>query len=140
NSGLALLVHNWPTARSDGPPIGNTGPFTGFRYGCAGLSRHTEGRVFDQETQMTMRRRIPAWGMIVAGLFPVAAMAQDSPELLARMKAMEDRIISLEAEVRSLKGQQPAAPVPAPAVAQTPAPEAAAAQAQTQATLGGAGG
>ena len=35
--------------------------------------------------------------------------AQDNTELLNRMKAMEDRIKALEAEVQSLKGQPPAA-------------------------------
>jgi len=55
------------------------------------------------------------------------------------MKAMEDRIKSLEAEVQTLKGQQAAAPAvtPSPAVAQA-APEAVARQAPV--SLGGAGG
>jgi len=92
---------------------------------------------------MNIRRKVRALGLIAASLFPIAAMAQDS-DLQARMKAMEDRIISLEAEVRSLKAQQPVAAVqPAPAQA---APTAAVAQAPTpepspaQVTLGGAGG
>jgi len=91
---------------------------------------------------MNTRRKVRALGLIAASLFPIAAMAQDS-DLQARMKAMEDRIISLEAEVRSLKAQQPVAAVqPAPAQA---APTAAVAQAPTpepspaQVTLGGAG-
>ncbi|MEO8597519.1 MAG: hypothetical protein ABI759_29645 [Candidatus Solibacter sp.] len=70
--------------------------------------------------------------------------AQDTTELLNRMKAMEDRIRTLEAEVQTLKGQPaavvPAAPSPAPApadVAQAPAPV----MPQTgPAALGGAGG
>ena len=40
--------------------------------------------------------------------------AQDNTELLNRMKAMEDRIKALEAEVQSLKGQGAAAATPAP--------------------------
>src|SRR5438105_3326821 len=77
------------------------------------------------------------FAIIAASLYPLAAMAQDSAELLARMKAMEDRIVSLEAEVRSLKGQQPAtAAIPRPAVAQAPA----SAPQTALATLGGAGG
>jgi hypothetical protein len=69
----------------------------------------------------------------------LTAVAQDSAELLARMKAMEDRIKSLEAEVQTLKGQQAAAtPVaPSPAVAQA-TPETAPPQAPVN--LGGAGG
>ena len=62
--------------------------------------------------------------------------AQDATELLNRMKAMEDRIKSLEAEVQALKSQQtpPAAPTP-------PVPGAAAALAVPAAVpqLGGAG-
>ena len=65
--------------------------------------------------------------------------AQDNAELLNRMKAMEDRIKSLEAEVHMLKGQAAAAATPAPAqpvpvVAQAP-PDVS-----TPAQLGGAGG
>jgi hypothetical protein len=56
---------------------------------------------------------------LAAGMLCVFAAqlpAQDTAELLARMKAMEERIKSLEAEVQTLKGQQPpAASVPAPA-------------------------
>jgi len=92
---------------------------------------------------MKTRRKVRAFGLIAASLFPVAAMAQDS-DLQARMKAMEDRIIALEGEIRNLKAQQPVAAVqPAPAQA---APTAAVAQAPTpepspaQVTLGGAGG
>src|SRR5690349_18856136 len=79
-----------------------------------------------------------------ACLYPVAAAGQDSAEVLARMKAMEDRIKSLEAEVQALKGQQAAAPVaPSPTVAQAPQPvqpEAALPQPQPAVALGGAGG
>ena len=58
-------------------------------------------------------------------------MAQDSAELAARMKAMEERILALEAEVRSLKGQPPAA-----AAAQAESPV----QTQAPVNLGCAGG
>ena len=58
-----------------------------------------------------------------------AAWAQDNSELLARMKAMEDRIHALEAEVQALKGAQPA---PAAEAVQAPAAPAPVA-------LGGAG-
>ena len=82
-----------------------------------------------------------------ACLYPVAAVGQDSAELLARMKAMEDRIKSLEAEVQTLKSQQAAAPATtAPPVAQAaqpaqPAqPEPALPQPQQPVALGGAGG
>src|SRR5882757_5261715 len=82
---------------------------------------------------------LPSLVLIAACLCPLTAHAQDSAELLARMKAMEDRIKSLEAEVQTLKGQQAATPVvaPAPAVAQA-VPEAAPPQAPV--SLGGAGG
>ena len=73
-------------------------------------------------------------------LLPVASRAQDNAELLARMKAMEDRIHALEAEVQALKGGQAAATPteqpalnPSPAISQTPP------SAQTQVALGGAG-
>ncbi|HYL77957.1 MAG TPA: hypothetical protein VEU96_27335 [Bryobacteraceae bacterium] len=64
------------------------------------------------------------------------AFGQDNGELLARMKAMEERIKSLEAEVQALKGQQAVAPgTPAPTVAeQAPPPQ------QQPVNLGGAGG
>ena len=49
-----------------------------------------------------------------------ALQAQDNAELLQRMSAMEQRIKALEAEIQTLKGQQPA-PVPvAPPAAATP--------------------
>ena len=56
----------------------------------------------------------------MACLFAAQLPAQDSAELLNRMKAMEDRIKALEAEVQTLKGQQaaiaaaPAQPAPPP--------------------------
>src|SRR5262249_520317 len=56
--------------------------------------------------------------------------------------AMEDRIKALEAEVQSLKGQQPAAatvPVPTPAAVGPPAPALPVEQAGEQPRLGGAG-
>ena len=75
-----------------------------------------------------------------AGLYPLAAVGQDTAELLTRMKAMEDRIKSLEAEVQTLKGQQAAAPAPTAAQAAPPQPEAALPQPQQPVALGGAGG
>jgi hypothetical protein len=70
------------------------------------------------------------------------AGAQDNSEILARMKAMEDRIHALEAEVQALKGA-PAAPAAAVAVpepvAQALAPVESA-SAQSPVSLGGAGG
>lgn len=68
----------------------------------------------------------------IAALFAANVGAQDTTELLNRMKVMEDRIKALEAEVQSLKGQ-PAAPpsAPAPAAPIQAAPVAPA--------LGGAG-
>src|SRR5205085_2292949 len=82
---------------------------------------------------------ILALGAVLA--FPPTALAQDSSELLTRMRAMEDRIKALEAEVQALKGSPAAAqtasvrPATAtPVVAQAPpasAPEAQLAQAPT---------
>jgi hypothetical protein len=83
----------------------------------------------------------PALALVFACLHPFAAFGQDSAELLARMKAMEERIKSLEAEVQTLKNQP--APAAAPTVAQAapPAPvEAPAPQAPAPGSLGGAGG
>ena len=76
-----------------------------------------------------------------------ALRGQDNTELLNRMKAMEDRIKALEAEVQSLRGQPPAAPAAAvnPPAAMPPAapaaipPEQLAGQGATP-QLGGAGG
>ena len=81
----------------------------------------------------------------VAALFAAQLPAQDTTELLNRMKAMEDRIRALEAEVRTLKAQPPgtvavAAPAAAPAL--PTAPVEAAAQGPPPGaplTLGGAG-
>jgi hypothetical protein len=86
-----------------------------------------------------MRRVLLVLGIGYAGT--LLCTGQDSAELLNRMKAMEDKIKALEAEVQELKGQQtaltaaitasapaPAAPQPgAPATAQVPsaAPEVA---------------
>ena len=43
--------------------------------------------------------------MLTSGVSPACALAaQDNTELLNRMKAMEDRIKALEAEVQTLKG------------------------------------
>src|SRR6266851_1363264 len=91
---------------------------------------------------MKIRTALPSLVLIAACLCPLTAVAQDSAELLARMKAMEDRIKSLEAEVQTLKSQPAATPAtpaisPSPAVAQA-APEAATPQAPV--SLGGAGG
>jgi hypothetical protein len=75
-----------------------------------------------------MRVRWTVW--IILCLGAPLALAQDNADLLTRMKAMEDRIQALEAEIAQLKG---GAPAQAPAAA--PAPAAA-----TQAgVLGGAG-
>ncbi|MCX6633406.1 MAG: hypothetical protein NTW28_37905 [Candidatus Solibacter sp.] len=75
---------------------------------------------------------------VAALLFATALGAQDTTELLNRMKAMEDRIHALETEVRTLKGQQtPVAPQPQPAA------EAAPVVAQAPpapVSIGGAGG
>jgi hypothetical protein len=69
----------------------------------------------------------------VVALFAVQLPAQDTTELLNRMKAMEDRIKALEAEVQTLKAQPPgtvatAAPAlpaaPVEAAAQVPPPGA----------------
>ena len=76
--------------------------------------------------------------LTILALLVTVARAQDNSELLARMKAMEDRIHALEAEVQSLKGAPVAAAAPAPApepLAQAPAPGEAA-----PVNLGGAGG
>jgi hypothetical protein len=79
------------------------------------------------------------FGALAAALLAAPLAAQDNTELLNRMKAMEDRIKTLEAEVQSLKGQgtpatavaqplqpaQPAQPQPAaqPPVVEAPPPE-----------------
>src|SRR5258705_7747283 len=80
--------------------------------------------------------RIFKFAPAVAALFASRLVAQDTTELLNRMRAMEDRIKALEAEVQSLKGQQPAAAVPAQV-----APAAVPAQTPVAGpSLGGAGG
>src|ERR1700704_4618498 len=94
--------------------------------------------ILSKQNRSSLMRKwtaLPSLVLIAACLCPLTAVAQDSAELLARMKAMEDRIKSLEAEVQTLKGQQ--AVTPSPAVAQA-APEAVARQAPVN--LGGAGG
>jgi hypothetical protein len=81
-----------------------------------------------------MRMLLP---MALAFMGAAALSAQDTAELLNRMRAMEERIKTLEAEVQTLKGQ-PAPAAPAPALPQpvTPAPP----QETAPVTLGGAGG
>ena len=63
------------------------------------------------------------FAIAAAFLAPLLCSGQDTAELLNRMKAMEDKIKSLESEVQELKGQQAAltAAVTASAPA-TPAP------------------
>jgi len=91
---------------------------------------------------------VPALTLAVLFIYPIGASAQDAGELLARMKAMEERIKSLETEIQELKSQQaattaaltaasPVTPSAAPAVSSQ---QAMATPAQTQPTLGGAGG
>lgn len=87
----------------------------------------------------------------VAALLATRLAAQDTTELLNRMKAMEDRIRVLEAEVQSLKGQPAAVPAQQ-AAAQVPtasppvpvppqqAPPQIPGQAPGGPALGGAGG
>src|SRR5438132_2350585 len=72
-----------------------------------------------------MQRVVFAAFMGCLGSFFISA--QDTAELLNRMKTMEDKIKSLETEVQELKGQQAAltaaltaAPAPAPAAPQAP--------------------
>jgi hypothetical protein len=86
---------------------------------------------------------VPALVLVVASLNPFRVMAQDSAQLLERMKMMEERIKSLEAEVQTLKSQQAALPTAlAPAIAQAPPslPAAALPAEQAPIALGGAGG
>src|SRR3954471_5012562 len=96
---------------------------------------------------LRMRRFTPAVAALI--LLPLCAAAQDSADVLARMKAMEARIEALEMEIQTLKGQPPvtctaaAAPTPQPApVAQAKAPQtqAAAAEAQAPQSAGVLGG
>ncbi len=54
-------------------------------------------------------RMKPSRFVIAAGItcmFALQLDAQDTAELLARIKAMEDRINALETEVRALKGSR----------------------------------
>jgi hypothetical protein len=67
--------------------------------------------------------------LVFAGgcLYPLMTAAQDTTELLNRMKAMEEKIKALEAQVEELKGQQAAltaavSTAPPPAAPQQPAP------------------
>jgi hypothetical protein len=58
---------------------------------------------------------------VLACVFAAGLRAQDTTELMNRMRAMEERIKALEAEVQSLKGQPPqAAALPAPPAQATP--------------------
>lgn len=83
--------------------------------------------------------RVFLFAPALAGLFVTQLPAQDTSELLNRMKAMEERIKALEAEVQTLKGQPTAATIiPAAAPIQAAAPQAPAALQGTP-TLGGAG-
>ena len=70
---------------------------------------------------MLERLRIPALALMAVCLGPLAVHAQDTTELLNRMKAMEERIKSLEAEVQTLKGEQAATTAALTAVPSTPA-------------------
>jgi hypothetical protein len=90
---------------------------------------------------MMKRLTVLTLAMASAGLWPTALRAQDNTEILNRMKAMEDRIRALEAEVQSLKGAQAAA-APAPPATQAAASAAPveSPSAQGQVSLGGAGG
>lgn len=58
--------------------------------------------------------------LTICWLCPTILRAQGAAEMLDRMKAMEERIQALEAELRALKGQPAPAPAPSPPV-QTPA-------------------
>jgi hypothetical protein len=74
-------------------------------------------------------------------LFGRQLPAQDNTELLNRLRAMEERVKALEAEVQSLKSAQPAqasAAVPVPIAPVAPATPPLAAEAAAR--LGGAGG
>src|SRR5258708_24885611 len=66
-----------------------------------------------------MKRNLLCLGVLC--ICAAAVGAQDNAEILARMKAMEERIKSLEAEVATLKSQPPPA-VPAPAAEPAPLP------------------
>src|SRR5258707_561508 len=79
--------------------------------------------------------RPPFFSAALGCYFTTQSPAQDTTELLNRMKAMEDRIKALEAEVLTLKGTPaPVAPAAPVVAAQEPPPPPEPAQ------LGGAGG
>src|SRR5260370_10628890 len=95
-------------------------------------------REINRRDLMACRLGAPPLTLMAATLYPLTAVGQDSAELLARMKAMEDRIKSLEAEVQTLKSQPataPAAPAPTTVAQAPPAPAP-----QAPVSLGGAGG
>ena len=77
--------------------------------------------------------------LVASFLLATALPAQDTTELLNRMKAMEDRIRALETEVQTLKGQQTAAVAPQPQPAPAEAPAVAQAPPEPV-SIGGAGG
>ena len=79
--------------------------------------------------------RITRFALIATCLVPFG-YGQDSAELLARMKAMEERIRSLEAEVQALKTPSALTPAPAPPAA----PQAEIPVPESPVNLGGAGG
>src|SRR5438477_11386078 len=84
--------------------------------------------------------RVVPFAAALAAVFAAQLPAQDTTELLNRMKAMEERIKALEAEVQTLKGQPAIAPaVPPAAPVPVGAPQALAPQpeAQTAPALGG---
>jgi len=77
--------------------------------------------------------------LAIVFLTVVTAAAQDSAEILKRMKAMEDRIIALETELRTLKAER-AAPVAQAAVSTPqPPPEMPPPPPEPPVQLGGAG-
>jgi hypothetical protein len=86
---------------------------------------------------------------IVAVLFVMPLMAQESskppamgqpdiPALLQKIRDLEDRIITMEGQIRQIKDQQTTVPSPLPAGANASAPIAT--PTQTAVALGGAGG
>src|SRR3954463_8899178 len=84
------------------------------------------GSLQTRRGNMSTRGSIPVF-LLVSFLCAPALRAQDNTELLNRMKAMEDRIKALEAEVQSLRGQPPvtaAAPANPPAATPPAAPAA----------------